>query len=207
MITIAWDIDDTLNDLMRQWFEKKWLPTHKNCSISHEELIENPPHKILGVSKEEYLTSLDEFRLSQQYMEMKPVAEIEQWFDKHGDNFKHIAITAVPARTAHTSASWLLQKFGRWIRMYHFIPSWRQNENLPVYDHNKQEALKQFKNIDVFIDDNEFNLTNIDANRIKGILFPRPWNKNTASIAETLKELTDYVYQLKSKKEDKQYHD
>ena len=33
MKTIAWDVDDVLNDCMRTWFERTWLPAHPGCAV------------------------------------------------------------------------------------------------------------------------------------------------------------------------------
>ena len=64
MNLIVWDIDDVLNDLMRAWFELHWRPRHPECSLHYSQLRENPPQRVLGISESEYLSSLDEFRLS-----------------------------------------------------------------------------------------------------------------------------------------------
>lgn len=193
MITIAWDIDDVLNDLMRIWFEESWLLAHPDCRVTYQELTENPPHKILNIDKKKYLADLDRFRLSSQYVAMQPIAEVEQWFKQYGHRFRHVAITAVPACTVHASAAWLMQKFGKWIRGYYFVPSLREGESLPVYDANKQDVLRKLGYIDVFIDDSEYNLMGVEEMGIKSILFPKPWNKNNANVKETLTKLTEVV--------------
>ncbi len=51
MKTIVWDIDDVLNDLTRAWFETAWLPAHRECRLTYEELKVNPPHELLGTSE------------------------------------------------------------------------------------------------------------------------------------------------------------
>ncbi len=83
MVTIAWDIDDVINNLMREWFEKKWLVDHEDCPLSYNGLLENPPNKILGISLNKYLNSLDQFRHSKEYMMMKPMVQVEQWFHSY----------------------------------------------------------------------------------------------------------------------------
>ena len=42
MVTIVWDVDDVLNDLMYQWFTHCWL-RGPGCKLSFEELNANPP--------------------------------------------------------------------------------------------------------------------------------------------------------------------
>ena len=48
MVTIAWDVDDVLNDLMRHWFKSTWKTTHPECKVIYEDLSENPPRQILA---------------------------------------------------------------------------------------------------------------------------------------------------------------
>ncbi|OGW41235.1 MAG: hypothetical protein A2Y97_11310 [Nitrospirae bacterium RBG_13_39_12] len=189
MITIAWDIDDVLNDLMRCWFWEKWLPDHQECKKSYEDLKENPPHRILGVSLNEYLQSLDEFRLSEQYMKMKPVRDIMEWFLSQGRNFRHIALTAVPLRASSISAQWVIKNFGKWIRTFHFVPSKRSLEDIPEYDKDKGDFLKWFGRVDILIDDNPENIKNVSISGIKGLLIPKPWNTETHSTLEVLNTL------------------
>ena len=57
--TIAWDVDDVLNNLMRAWFEEKWLIDHPECNLLYEGLTENPPHRLLETNVDNYLKSLD----------------------------------------------------------------------------------------------------------------------------------------------------
>lgn len=190
MVTIAWDIDDVLNELMRFWLEEKWVTGHPGCSLKYNGIRENPPHKLLGVSKKEYLTSLDEFRLSGQYRKMQPVPEVKDWFIQNGRFFRHIAITAVPIHAAYVSAEWVLRHFGVWIRTFHFVPSVRRGLKIPQYHKSKSDFLRWFGKVGIFIDDNEANLRDCRNLGIKGILFPRPWNRSKLTISETLKMFT-----------------
>ena len=61
MLTLAWDVDDVLNNLMQVWLEEAWLPVHPECSVTYRELTANPPHREIGASLDEYLASLDDF--------------------------------------------------------------------------------------------------------------------------------------------------
>lgn len=191
MKTIAWDVDDVLNDLMRAWFEQKWLKDHPDCNVRYDEIIENPPYELLDVSIDEYLLSLDRFRLSPLYQEMNPVNEIMEWFDKYGGNFRHIALTATPLIAASASAQWVFRHFGKWMRTFHFVPSMREGLNIPEYERDKSEFLKWFEKIDILIDDNSENIDAAERYGVKGIIFPRPWNKSKCSIKEALVELTE----------------
>lgn len=193
MKTIVWDVDDVLNDLMRVWFEQFWLPVHHACKIAYQEIRENPPHRLLEVTKEEYLKSLDDFRLSGLYHQLKPVKEVRNWFAKNGAKSRHVALTKVPVVASPVSASWVLTHFGKWIRSFHFIPSKREGGDVHQYDENKGTYLNYFGKADLLIDD---TLENIEAARglgVKRIIFPRPWNSSKSTIAETLEEISEFI--------------
>lgn len=189
MKTVVWDVDDVLNDLMKVWFEQFWRPKHPGATLTYEAIKVNPPHQLLGVSKEEYLASLDEFRLSGCYDQLKPLEEIRKWFDAQGAKCRHVALTRVPVAAAHISAAWLMKHFGRWIRSFHFIPSYRQGENPPAYDENKGAYLNYFGKADLLIDDTMENIEAAKKAGVKTLIFPRPWNKSKLSIGETLQEI------------------
>lgn len=190
MITIAWDIDDVLNDLMNAWFTNRWLPDHPGCGVKYEGLTENPPHGLLGADLNEYLASLDRFRLSGLYPAMEPVPEVMEWFSEHGGMARHAALTAVPLLAAHVSAEWVMRHFGTWLRSFHFVPSGREDVEAPEYDGNKGDFLKRMNSIDILVDDNENNIRGAEAAGVKGILFPRPWNSSRLEIKDVLEELT-----------------
>ena len=100
MRTIAWDVDDVLNDLMRAWLETAWKPQDPECRVSYDQLIANPPHLVLGITLADYLGSLDAFRLSDRFAKLVPRPEVLAWFRQHGHGFHHLALTAVPLRCA-----------------------------------------------------------------------------------------------------------
>ena len=64
MLTIAWDVDDVLNNLMEAWLGEAWKPATRNARCPIRKLRENPPHRLLGVPESDYHSSLDAFRLS-----------------------------------------------------------------------------------------------------------------------------------------------
>ncbi|MFC1957444.1 hypothetical protein ACFLX0_01310 [Chloroflexota bacterium] len=190
MKTIAWDVDDVLNDLMRTWLERFWMPAHPDCPIGYEQVSENPPHSLLGVSLPEYQASLDDFRLSESAKEMPPVPEVLAWFQRHGVSFRHMALTATPLSTAPTSAAWVMRHFGRWIRSFHVVPSPRQGEHLPAYDQSKEDFLRRWHEVDILVDDNPLSVAVAQALGIQTILWPRPWNQSRLTLAEALAALT-----------------
>jgi hypothetical protein len=191
METIAWDVDDVLNDLMREWFSVEWKSKHPRCEVAFDEISENPPHGILKVTKEEYLESLDSFRASEGYSRLAPVEPVLKWFVTNGHEYRHIAVTRVPVRFAPQSSEWVLRHFGKWIRTFHFVPSPRNTIAIPEYDVNKKDFLQWIQKVDYLVDDNEENIDAIESIGVKGILFPRPWNsENRKSIKTFLTNLT-----------------
>lgn len=187
MKTIAWDVDDVLNNLMQEWLE--WFKKINDIKINFEELTENPPDKILGISLSEYQKSLDEFRLSENYQKMEPVGAVLDWFKKHGHDFRHIALTSTPLNTASTTAQWVFRNFGNWIRTFHFVPSKRDNIVTPDYERDKSDFFRWFDKVDVFIDDNLENINKAEQVGIRVMLWKRPWNNADKTWQEILDEL------------------
>ncbi|MEN6366084.1 MAG: hypothetical protein ABFC88_04650 [Thermoguttaceae bacterium] len=190
MKTIAWDIDDVLNDFTRTWLERAWRPAHPSCAANYADLHENPPCKILGCELSDYLASLDAFRQSAEARQMPPSGEVLAWFERHGARFRHIAVTAVPIAAAPWSAWWCLRHFGRWIRTIHVTPSFRPGENLPEYDRTKGQSLERWKQVDAMVDDGPRNLASAESSGVLAICFPRPWNEASSDVAAALDRLT-----------------
>ena len=189
MLTIAWDIDDVLNDLMRVWFEEWWKPRNVDCVLNYEDLTENPPHRLLQIAHEEYLKSLDAFRLSGSYEGMHPDREVLEWFKKNGLSFQHMALTAVPRIAAPISASWVFKHFGNWIRSFHFVPSARPGDIHTPYEKTKGDYLNWLKRVDIFIDDQRGNIQKARNLPIQYLMPSRPWNSGGKKMAEILSAL------------------
>ena len=190
MLTIAWDVDDVLNDLMRTWFEKWWRPKHPGCMLNYEDIKKNPPHKLLSVELDEYLQSLDDFRLSGRYEKMQPNPKVIEWFKRHGPSFWHIAVTSVPRIAAPVSASWVIRYFGDWIRTFHFVPSSRPGDIPTIYESTKAGYLKWFNRADIFIDDSMRNTHEVTSQGIRCFLVSQPWNSGGMRIERILQSLT-----------------
>jgi hypothetical protein len=188
MLTIAWDVDDVLNDLMRRWLESAWIPVHPRRPLRYEELTENPPHRLLGVELEEYLESLDDFRLASAGR-LEPVLQVVDWFGRWGECFRHLAVTATPLRSAPLSAAWVMTHFGRWIRTFSFVPSPRRGEDVPSYDGQKADFLRWWGKADILVDDNPANIASAQGLGITGLLVPRPWNDGGSPLADQLDRL------------------
>lgn len=185
MNLIVWDIDDVLNNLMQVWFDKHWRPRHPECRPHFEQILENPPHRVLGISESEYLASLDEFRSSPMAGTMQPNAEILEWFQTRGMHYRHLALTARPLATMPAAAEWLFRHFGGYIRTVSVIPS-RLDPALPSYDQTKGEFLGWLSKAGVLVDDSESNIRTAAMAGVKGVVFPQPWNQSRLSVAETL---------------------
>ena len=178
--TIIWDVDDVLNQLTRCWFDNHWLPSHPECRLTWGNVKENPPHRLLGTTRQHYLDSLDAFRLAE-YSRLEPRPEILAWFRLHGRRCRHQALTAAPRIIADQSAAWVMRHFGDWIRTYHFVPSPRPHTPLPLYDSEKGDYLRDFPSA-LFVDDHPENIVQANRHGLRTFLFPCPWNNSKYSI-------------------------
>jgi hypothetical protein len=188
MLTIVWDVDDVLNDLMAAWFRQCWLPAHPDCRVTYAALRENPPHAVLGIEKAEYLLSLDRFRSSDGGRRLAPNPEILRWMGEHGHRFRHMALTARPLASAGDAAEWVFRHFGNYIRCYGVAPV-RLDAAAPKYDRDKADFLRWFQEADYFLDDSEANVAAVSALGVKALLFPQPWNEGSLPVEDTLKLL------------------
>lgn len=183
-----WDIDDVLNDLMRTWFTEDWLRGHPECRLTYSDLVENPPHRVLGISKDEYLASLDAFRLSEKARSMQPNSSILVWLQCYGARHRHMALTARPLESIPYLAEWLFRHFGNYLRNFGVVPT-RLHNGAPRYDSDKGDYLRWFGKADCLIDDSEGNIAAAQGLGIGGVLYPQPWNSSTGTVDETLRHL------------------
>jgi FMN phosphatase YigB (HAD superfamily) len=192
MLTIVWDVDDVLNNLMGTWLEEAWRPAHPACTVAYSQLRANPPHEVLGVAKSEYLASLDAFRDSGRAHSLTPDPAILDWLTAHGQIYRHMALTARPLASAGSAADWVFRHFGNYIRCYGVVPS-RLDPAAPQYDRDKAEFLRWFGEADFFVDDSEENVAAVRTLGVNGIVFPQPWNQAARTVEETLRLLTEQV--------------
>lgn len=190
--TVVWDVDDVLNDLMRSWFESVWMPDHPAEPMRYSDVSQNPPYGLLGVSRDEYLSSLDDFRLSPGYTRLEPNPDILVWLAAEGGRCRNVALTATPLRAAPATAAWVLNHFGRWIREFAFIPTERMEESLPIYDTDKGAWLARHGPSSILVDDSPQNIAAARAAGIATLSWPRPWNDGLTA-PETLRALSRYV--------------
>lgn len=187
--TIVWDIDDVLNDLTRSWFETAWRPAHPDCRVTYEQLTANPPHPVLGITKEEYLRSLDRFRLSPEAADLVPDPALKDWFADHGHRYRHVALTARPTLTAAAAVQWLLIHFGEWFQMFAFVPSKRPGIDSRQPDTSKGEFLRWLGKADCFVDDDTTNCEAAEALGVRTFLVARPWNRGRLPMVAILQIL------------------
>lgn len=185
---LVWDIDDVLNRFMFRCLSR--FPTEKH--LEYEELTVMPPYGLLGISKEQYLATLD-FCRPDLYKEA-PRCELLRFFERHGADFRHAALSAAPVRFAPDSAQWLLRHFGNWIQTCFFIPSPRPGVTIQSQGFkSKGEALLSLGTDAVLIDDSPLNTADAQKYGCRAMLFPAPWNDNrNMSIDEFLNELIKF---------------
>lgn len=189
MLTVVWDVDDILNDLMHQWFHHAWLAEHPECPIAFSGLSCNPPHTVLGVDRSDYLESMDRFRRTERACTMAPNPEILGWFREEGHRFRHIALTARPLETAPDVAHWVMRHFGAWVRCFGVVPT-RTEPGVPIYDQTKGEYLAWLRRGDILIDDSTDNILQAAALGLRTLQPGQPWNKSTATVPQVLQALS-----------------
>jgi hypothetical protein len=149
--------------------------------VRYEEITENPPHRVLGIEKAEYLASLDEFRVSEGARRLTPNAEILEWLGKYGDRYRHVALTARPLASAGAAADWVFRHFGHFVRCFGVVPS-RLDSAAPLYDRDKADFLKWFREADYFVDDSEENVAAVRKLGVQCLVYPQPWNRSKDSL-------------------------
>jgi hypothetical protein len=188
MLTIVWDVDDVLNDSMRIWFAEVWKPLHLDSQLSYSDITENPPDRVLGISRSEYLSSLDAFRVSDRARSMRPNPAVLEWLRDFGAEYRHFALTARPLDSAPHAAEWLFRHLGAYIRGFGVAPA-RLAAGVPVYDRHKADFLRWLGRADVLVDDSEENLRAAAELGVRGVLYPQPWNRSSRTVQEVLESL------------------
>ena len=190
---MIWDVDDVLNELMREWFDEWWRPGHPECVHCYADIAANPPHSVLGISEAAYLSSLDAFR-EERFAKLTPRREVVEWFSEHGHRGHHVALSAPPESFAHLSAAWVIKHFGQWIRTFAFVPAQRGRPDVSEARIAKGDYLEWLGHGDVFLDDREANVEGARALGMKGIVVPQPWNASSyGSLRAALGDLTALV--------------
>jgi hypothetical protein len=189
-LTIIWDIDDVLNNLMQAWLECEWRPQHPDCTVGFVQLRINPPHEVLGITLHEYQVSLDKFRTSEAGRNLAPAPEAIAWFEQHGAHYRHLALTARPFVAVPPAAAWVFRHFGQWIRGFGFVPSPRSGDRAPAYDREKGDWLRWIGVGDILVDDSPANQKAAMELGLKTVLVPQPWNQASGTMRDALSTLS-----------------
>lgn len=194
MLTICWDLDDVLNNLMESWLQNyNYLnKTH----FQYKEIIKNPPYEILGISENFYKNILDIYR-KEYYDLLSPNKIILEWFKQNGHRAYFSVLTATPTSCASISLEWLMRNFGNWIRQYAFIPSTREQIKDNIYDKTKADWLVRNK-ADLFIDDSIKNCKEANEKGIATFCVKQPWN-NGNDIQWILNQVEKYIVSYEQK--------
>ncbi|MFI5298746.1 MAG: hypothetical protein ACHREM_11670 [Polyangiales bacterium] len=194
-VTVAWDVDDVLNLLTRACLDLR--ARESKVDVAYDALVDNPPHAQLGVPRERYLASLDDFRRNH-FASLAPNPLAIDWFRQHGAAADHIALTAVPLAFAPTSAAWVLRHFGAWIRGVHVVPSPRDDDPTAFPAPNKGLALSRFHGPTILVDDSPTQLALARQHGSHAVTYPQPWNQEARSPREVLAELTTLIQRISS---------
>jgi hypothetical protein len=196
MLTIAWDIDDVLNELMLTWFTQVWKAEHPDSRLGYSDISQNPPDRVLGISRADYLNSLDRFRASEGARNMPPNRPVLEWLNSFGESYRHIALTARPLESTPHAAEWLFRHFGMYIRTFAVVPS-RYADGVPPYDRDKPEYLSWLGKADILVDDSEENIRGAERLGLRGVLYPQPWNRASENADAVLLSITKRVREVR----------
>jgi hypothetical protein len=176
---------------MYSWFHEYQETYNPTSTLKYQELSQNPPHEIIGITLKEYLCSLDEFRDSEKGRSLTPNKQVLNWLTKDGAKYRHVGLTARSKQTIPALAEWTFHHFGDWIRTLSFIPANREGESLPVYDKSKTDFLKWLEKADFYVDDLSENVKEAEEIGITAFLFPQPWNNGQLATREILSKISD----------------
>jgi len=170
---LIWDVDDVLNQLMGAWL--KYWNHENNSNFVLKDIKENPPNKILGISREIYFNSLDEFRNTEAGKSVQEDSTVKNWFNNHGNKYNHMACTARPIETMPNQSWWIYQNYGQWIHTIHAAGTYRELET-DYRTVSKADFISWIDQKVIFIDDSEENINAVSATGSDTILYPQPWN-------------------------------
>lgn len=186
-VTIAWDVDDVLNELTRSWAETAGLGDRFKDGQGRD-----PGAYVnsLGFPPSDYLISLDEFRANC-YGSLEPNSLTHAWFVQHGSRCDHVVVSRTPLKASSIMRAWVLDHFGRWITNVIVTPSWRSTDPSGTLYPSKGDIMQSIRKPAVLVDDTEANL--VEARRTCHVVtFAQPWNSG-ASQRDSLAELTDIL--------------
>ena len=181
---------------MREWLlfwqQHQQLET---IPIEISQITKNPPHRALGISLEQYLQSLDEFRNSSRGRQLRPHPGVLKWFRKFGHRYVHIALTARPSETMKNQSAWIHEHFGSWIHSVVSVDPGRSGSNhqrQPEFS-SKASFIKWLDKPSILIDDSEDNIRNAGEYCFRTFLFPQPWNSSNQTAEGVLADLNQVL--------------
>jgi hypothetical protein len=183
----VWDNDDTLSNFRLDWFRHELLPFFENGKKSYNEVFtSNNPYQFFFIYKEELIESMIDFKKNK-YELISINREILKWFIRCGDRFNHILITDVSREIFYESIYPIVTNFGRWIHSYNFMTS-NVKSDVNEYISKTEFIYKNFKDVDIFIDDNEIECERVKKLGITTFCVKQPWNngKQIKSILEDI---------------------
>lgn len=174
---IVWDFDDVLFPLTEFWFAAYGHRIQSKIT-QYDQITENPPHVIMGISREQYHESLDQFRNSEQAQSLQINRKILEWLGVNGTAYKHYILTARPINTIKSAQKWLKNNFFEPLEGFGFVPAERPGQDLSGYYRTKQDYLKgEGIQFEYFVDDNPVTINAVaNIHTATTILFPAPWN-------------------------------
>jgi len=174
---IIWDFDDVLFPLTESWFAHRGKQMQSQIT-SFTEIIENPPHTLMGITIEAYLESLDSFRISNEAQEILPHKDIQNWFAMFGSDYNNEILTARPLHTLDAAKEWVARHFPNYFQGFGFVPSPRPGVDISGYPASKRAFIEEVGlKPQYFIDDKAKTVADIaQIPGVKSILYPAPWN-------------------------------
>lgn len=174
---IVWDFDDVLFPLTEFWFAA-WGQKIQAKITRYDQITENPPHKMMEISLNQYLETLDQFRNSEQAQSLPLNPTIFDWLQVNGAFYNHFILTARPLHTIEVAQNWLNNNFPEPLEGFGVVPAERAGQDLTGYYRTKQDYLEgEGIKFDYFIDDNPVTIGAVSKiHRAATVLFPAPWN-------------------------------
>ncbi len=182
--TIIWDFDDVLFNTLYYWTQ--WYNEQNGTIIQYENIVENPPLIAAGINYEEYRMSMDAFRNSDFARSIEPDKSLIEWFEKYGDHFIHVVLTARPLSTMPAASRWIYTHFGRWIHTISHISSPRPNDRIHNHFSKKGDWINYFNPTGYYIDDSPAHIASVNSDKITPLLLSRPWNDSSLQMPEIL---------------------
>jgi hypothetical protein len=187
---ILWDLDDTLNPLIRSWLSWVARLKRKTEIPTYSMIQENPPHNHFGMTLNDFLESLDRFRVSTEAFSMPVDPDVLGWFNAHGHRFDHHVLTARPHFNVNAGADWVFRNLGIWIRHFHFVPAKRPESCLPDAGSSKAAFIRHLgASFDYFLDDTDINFLGTEECVNRCLLVPQPWNSQRLTMSEILSQI------------------